>query len=67
MSLGLGMGALGSRLGQGQARETGTEKSGVSGISLSRAKGQFGVIRRGPQACAGLISGTDTAFPVLTA
>jgi hypothetical protein len=34
---GLGHGALGSRLGRAQAREAGTEKSGVSGISLSRA------------------------------
>jgi hypothetical protein len=32
-----GMSALGARLGQGQAREAGTEKSDVSGISLSRA------------------------------
>jgi hypothetical protein len=38
---GLGHGALGLRLGQGQAREAGTEKSDVSGISLSRAKGQL--------------------------
>lgn len=35
--LGVGMGALGRRLGQGQAQEAGTEKSCVSGISLSRA------------------------------
>jgi hypothetical protein len=35
------MGALGQRLGQGQAREAGTEKSDVSGANLSRAKGQF--------------------------
>jgi hypothetical protein len=35
--LGLSMGALGSRLGQGQAREVGTEKSDVSGANLSRA------------------------------
>jgi hypothetical protein len=34
-----------SRLGQGQAREAGTEKSDVSGISLSRAKGQLGLTR----------------------
>ena len=37
MVLGYGHGALGSRLGQGQAREAGTEKSDVSGTNLSRA------------------------------
>ena len=37
-SLGLGMALSVSRLGQGQAREAGTEKSDVSGISLSRAE-----------------------------
>jgi len=35
---------------KGQAREAGTEKSGVSGISLSRAKGQVGLIRAEQQA-----------------
>jgi hypothetical protein len=35
--LGLLMALSVSRLGQGQAREAGTESSGVSGISLSRA------------------------------
>ena len=49
MSLGLVMALSVSRLGQGQAREAGTEKSDVSGISLSRAKGQFGLIRVGWQ------------------
>ena len=53
------MGALGLRLGQGQAREAGTEKSDVSGISLSRAARSI--------ACAlarsGMISATQkTAF-----
>jgi hypothetical protein len=37
VSLGLVMALSVSRLGQGQAREAGTESSGVSGISLSRA------------------------------
>ena len=46
----LGHGTLGSRLGQGAAREAGTEKSGVSGISLSRAKGQLGLIHAEQQA-----------------
>jgi hypothetical protein len=35
------MGALGQRLGQGQAREAGTESSGLSGISLSRAASSY--------------------------
>ena len=39
------MGALGQRLGQGQAREAGTEKSGVSGISLSRAETRYITVR----------------------
>ncbi len=38
MSLGLVICALGLRLGQGPAREAGTEKSDVSGINLSRAE-----------------------------
>ena len=38
MSLGLVMALSVSRLGQGQAREAGTEKSDVSGINLSRAE-----------------------------
>ena len=36
--LGLLMAHSVSRLGQGQAREAGTESSGVSGISLFRAE-----------------------------
>jgi hypothetical protein len=35
---------------RGLAREAGTEKSGVSGISLSRAKGQLGHIHAEQQA-----------------
>ena len=50
MSLGLVMALSVSRLGQGQAREAGTEKSDVSGISLSRAKKQCGLTRDGAQA-----------------
>jgi len=38
VSLGLVMALSVSRLGQGQAREAGTEKSDVLGISLSRAE-----------------------------
>jgi hypothetical protein len=45
VSLGLVMALSASRLGHGQAREAGTEKSDVSGISLSRAKGQLGLTR----------------------
>ena len=41
VSLGLVIALSVSRLGQGQAREAGTEKSGVSGISLSRADGSI--------------------------
>ena len=41
MSLGLVMAVSVSRLGQGQAREAGTEKSDVSGANLSRAKGSL--------------------------
>ena len=37
VSLGLLMALSVSRLGQGQAREAGTEKSDVSGANLSRA------------------------------
>ena len=43
-SLGLVMALSVSHLGQGQAREAGTEKSDVSGANLSRAKGQLGVM-----------------------
>jgi hypothetical protein len=45
MSLGLVTALSVSRLGQGQAREAGTEKSDVSGANLSRAKGQLGLTR----------------------
>ena len=45
MSLGLVMALSVSRLGQGQAREAGTESSGVSGISLSRADGSIAHLR----------------------
>ena len=45
VSLGLVMTLSVSRLGQGQAREAGTEKSDVSGANLSRAKGQLGLTR----------------------
>jgi hypothetical protein len=38
VSLGLVMALSVSRLGQGQAREAGTEKSDVSGANLSRAQ-----------------------------
>jgi hypothetical protein len=45
VSLGLSMALSVSRLDQGQAREAGTEKSVVSGISLSRAKKKCGLAR----------------------
>src|SRR5271166_1661917 len=53
--LGLAHGALGSRLGQGQAGEAGTQKSGVSGISLSRAEGA--AWRRTGRGASGMTSG----------
>jgi hypothetical protein len=45
VSLGLVMALSVSRLGQGLAREAGTEKSGVLGANLSRANGQLGLTR----------------------
>ena len=47
VSLGLFMGALGPRSRSEAARETATEKSGVSGISLSRADGWYITLRSG--------------------
>jgi hypothetical protein len=41
VSLALVMALSVSRLGQGQAREAGTEKSGVLQANLSRAEGQY--------------------------
>ena len=47
VGFGRGHSALGQRLGQGQAREAGTEKSGVSGISLSRAASSIAYVLAG--------------------
>ena len=60
MSLGLVMALSVSRLGQGQARETGTEKSDVSGANLSRANSHHAIVFIGAQ---GGQSGTWPAFP----
>jgi hypothetical protein len=49
MSWSLGMGALGSRLGQERAREAGTEKSGVSGATLFRASSHHARVSVGAQ------------------